>query len=173
MDLTDGGAVPPQDRRSRPRSAQDALSETNAAVQIDTSPALARTPRRARYVVAGVLCLGAIGFLIFGGLNDNIVYFRTVSEAVADRADADGRFRMAGTVVAGSVTRADGGVAFTVTEGGESADVFHRGDPPELFAADVPVVCEGRWNGARFESDRIMIKHGSTYQPPPGSGSGS
>jgi cytochrome c-type biogenesis protein CcmE len=28
------------------------------------------------------------------------------------------------------------------------------------------VVCEGRWQGTTFESDRIMIKHGSDYRPP-------
>ena len=30
-----------------------------------------------------------------------------------------------------------------------------------------PVVCEGRWRGGHFESDRIMIKHGAEYRPPP------
>lgn len=152
MDVS-GGALPP---------------EVEVVVEVVPVP----RPRRTRYVVAGALCLGAIGFLLFGGLKDNIVYFRTVSEAVAERADeGDGRLRMAGTVVAGSVTRAAGGVSFTVTEGGESVEVFHRGDPPELFAPDVPVVCEGRWDGTRFASDRIMIKHGSTYKPPSDSAS--
>jgi cytochrome c-type biogenesis protein CcmE len=54
-----------------------------------------------------------------------------------------------------------------MVEGGAEVEVFHRGDPPELFADDSPVVCEGRWDGETFQSDRIMIKHGSTYQPPP------
>lgn len=134
--------------------------------EVDTSPAPTRRPPRARYVVAAVLCLGAIGFLIFGGLKDNIVYFRTVSEAVGERKSAgDDRLRMAGTVVAGSVRPAADGVSFAMVEGGVRADVFHRGDPPELFADDTPVVCEGRWSGSRFVSDRIMIKHGSDYTP--------
>ena len=134
----------------------------------DVTPVEARRPRRTRYVVAAAICLGAIGFLIFGGLKDNIVYFRTVSEAVEERdAAGDSRLRMAGTVVAGSVARSGDGVSFVVSEGGEQARVFHRGDPPELFADDAPVVCEGRWDGETFQSDRIMIKHGSTYQPPP------
>jgi len=134
----------------------------------DLTPVAGGRPRRARYVVAAALCLGAIALLVFGGLKDNIVYFRTVSEAVDERAEAgERRLRMAGTVVAGSVTRSGGGVAFTVSEGGRKAQVFHRGDPPELFADDAPVVCEGRWQGETFQSDRIMIKHGSTYKPPP------
>ena len=122
---------------------------------------------RLRYLVAGLLCAAAVAFLIFGGLSRNIVYFRTVSEAVEERAgEGDARLRMAGEVVPGSVERRPDGVAFQVTEGGAVASVFHRGDPPELFKDGAPVVCEGRWEGETFASDRIMIKHGSEYRPP-------
>ena len=41
--------------------------------------------------------------------------------------------------------------------------VHHRGDPPELFKAGVPVVLEGRWQGDFFASDRILIKHDENY----------
>ena len=136
-----------------------------------TEPVLVVQPprKRLRYIVAGGLCAGAVVFLLVGGLSNNIVYFRTVSEAVkahqASPAD-DGRLRMAGAVVPGSrVPRADG-VSFQLTDGGETASVFHRGDPGELFKDGAPVVCEGRWNGETFASDRIMIKHGSEYRPP-------
>ncbi len=130
----------------------------------------ARPPRkRLRYIVAGGICAAAVVFLLVGGLSRNIVYFRTVSEAVQAHQkapDDHARLRMAGAVVTGSVVRQDGGVAFKVTEGGATASVFHRGDPPELFKDGAPVVCEGRWDGDSFESDRIMIKHGSEYRPP-------
>jgi cytochrome c-type biogenesis protein CcmE len=117
--------------------------------------------------VAGGICLAAVAYLVFVGLSSNIVYFRTVSEAVSERThEGDARLRMAGAVVAGSVERRDDGVAFKVTEGGVVASVVHRGDPPELFKDGAPVVCEGRWEGTTFDSDRIMIKHGSEYRPP-------
>ena len=46
----------------------------------------ARTTRkRARYVVAAVLCVVAVGALLVLGLRGNIVYFRTVSEPVKAR----------------------------------------------------------------------------------------
>ena len=123
--------------------------------------------RRLRWFVAGGICVAAVAYLIFG-LSENVVYFRTVSEANAQKAgDKDtGRFRLMGEVVAGSQVRNAEGVAFKVTDGNEVASVFHRGDPPELFADGVPVVCEGRWQGDEFASDRIMIRHGSEYKPP-------
>jgi cytochrome c-type biogenesis protein CcmE len=124
-------------------------------------------PRRLRYWVAGGLCLAAVAYLIVGGLGRNIVYFKTVSEAVRDRpSQGDHRFRLMGAVVTGSVNRSADGVRFDVTDGAQRASVLHHGDPPELFKDGVPVVCEGRWQGTTFDSDRIMIKHGAEYRPP-------
>ena len=143
----------------------------------EPSPTVAapRRPRRLRYIVAGGLCAGAVVFLLVGGLSRNIVYFRTVSEAVQEHRsspDDTGRLRLAGNVVNGSVVPQDGGVSFKVAEGGETVSVVHKGDPGELFKDGAPVVCEGRFaKGASggnllFESDRIMIKHGAEYRPP-------
>ncbi|HEV3364933.1 MAG TPA: cytochrome c maturation protein CcmE [Acidimicrobiia bacterium] len=140
------------------------------------SPLARRKPKRLRYVVAGGLCAAAVVFLLVGGLSRNIVYFRTVSEAVQahEKApDDSGRLRMAGAVVTGSVVPQEGGVAFKVTEGGKTVSVVHRGDPGELFKDGAPVVCEGRFvkgttgESLLFESDRLMIKHGADYRPPP------
>jgi cytochrome c-type biogenesis protein CcmE len=125
-------------------------------------------PRRLRYLVAGGLCAAAVAYLLVGGLSRNIVYFRTVSEAVKDRPnEGTQRFRLMGAVVEGSRQTVSDGVSFEVTDGVERAKVLHHGDPPELFKDGVPVVCEGRWRGDVFESDRIMIKHGADYRPPP------
>jgi cytochrome c-type biogenesis protein CcmE len=41
--------------------------------------------------------------------------------------------------------------------------VSHQGDPPELFKPGIPVVLEGRFQGATFASDRIMVKHSEDY----------
>ena len=128
----------------------------------------ARKTRRLRYVVAGGLCAAAVLYLLVGGLSRNIVYFRTVSEAVKERPnEGTQRFRLMGAVVEGSRQTVPDGVSFEVTDGVERVRVLHRGDPPELFKDGVPVVCEGRWRGDVFESDRIMIKHGADYRPPP------
>lgn len=101
-------------------------------------------------------------------LSNNVVYFRTVSEAVAERKSDNGhRFRIAGEVVPGTVHETAKGVRFEITDGKETATILHVGDPPSLFKAGAPVVCEGRWGtNTAFDSDRIMIRHGSQYTPP-------
>ena len=79
-------------------------------------------------------------------LSENVVYFRTVSEAVKDRKDqGTDRFRLAGAVVPGSIVETRDGVKFSVTDGKQTVTVVHRGDPPELFKKNAPVVCEGKW----------------------------
>ncbi|MCZ7530290.1 MAG: cytochrome c maturation protein CcmE [Acidimicrobiia bacterium] len=135
------------------------------AVIPESAPAPARG-RRWIYVVAALLCVGAIAFLLLGGLRGNIVYFRTVSEAVQE--NDTGRLRLAGEVVPGSISETDDGVTFEVTDGNETVAVVHRGDPPDLFAEGAPVVAEGEWDDgfAAFQSDRILINHGNEYSPP-------
>ncbi|HEX5615009.1 MAG TPA: cytochrome c maturation protein CcmE [Acidimicrobiia bacterium] len=128
--------------------------------------ATSRSPVRWRFVVLGALCVGAIAWLVFGALRDNIVYLRPVSEAVETRADTgDRRFRMGGAVVPCTIEETADGVRFEITEGGSVATVRHRGDPPDLFEDGAPVVVEGRWRGDTFESQRLLIRHGEEYTP--------
>jgi len=126
--------------------------------------------RRRRTWFAVGLCGAAIIAIIVLGvvLSENVVYFRTVSEAVDQRvSQGSDRFRLAGAVVAGTVYETRDGVGFEVTDGKATVSVVHRGDPPDLFKAGAPVVCEGRWGkGRTFDSDRIMIRHGNDYRPP-------
>lgn len=123
--------------------------------------------RRLWTLVPTLVCAVAIGALLIGGLSHNVVYFRTVSEAVEARpGDGTSRLRVAGAVVPGSVQATDGQVSFDLTDGKSLVRVRHQGDPPELFADGAPIVSEGHWAGNEFVSDRLMIKHGSEYQPP-------
>jgi cytochrome c-type biogenesis protein CcmE len=127
-----------------------------------------RVKRRA--IVAASVCVGAIVTIIVLGvvLSKNVVYFRTVSEAVEQRpSEGDDRLRVAGEVVPGTISERRQGVRFDITDGRKTIPVVHQGDPPGLFKDGAPVVCEGSWGrGAAFDSDRILIKHGNEYEPP-------
>jgi cytochrome c-type biogenesis protein CcmE len=137
---------------------------------VDLTPAVDDRPARksqGRLRLAAVLVVvaAAVGFLLAQGLDSATVYFRNVDEAVADRDDlGDRRFRMQGDVVEGSVREAGGAVSFDVEFNGVTAAVLHRGDPPDLFQPGIPVVVEGRWDGERFASDLIVVKHSSEYK---------
>ena len=121
--------------------------------------------RARRAVVVGVVIVGALGFLVFQGLGNATVYFKTADEAVAERSElGDRRFRIEGAVVADTVEQVDGEVHFQIISAGVKVPVVHRGDPPELFREGIPVVLEGRWAGRTYSSDRILVKHTSEYR---------
>jgi cytochrome c-type biogenesis protein CcmE len=133
-----------------------------------TAPAAVK--RRPRYLAAAIICglTVAIAIALVVVLSENVVYFRTVSEAVHDRKNqGHDTFRLAGAVVPGSVKNTSAGVDFEVTDGNKTVKVVHRGDTPGLFKPRAPVLCEGKWgNGLTFDSERILIRHGAKYQAP-------
>jgi cytochrome c-type biogenesis protein CcmE len=145
-----------------------------APPQIPVPPApRARGPRartslgsRARLLVAIVAVVGAIGYLLYEGLGNAAVYFRTADQAVAQKANLGGRrFRIEGTVQAGLHNQADA-VDFSISENGVTVPVVHTGPQPQLFKPGVPVVLEGHWsaNGSFFASDTILVKHDENYK---------
>ena len=124
-------------------------------------------PAATKWRIAAVVLVvaAAIGFLVFKGLGDATVYFKTADEAVAEKDElGDRRFRVEGAVVTDSVEETTDGVRFEIISAGETVPVLHRGDPPELFKPGIPVVLEGHWDGDVYASDRIMVKHTTEYR---------
>ncbi len=122
------------------------------------------TTTRSRLWIAGIVVLGALGYLVFQGLGNATLYFRTADEAVAQRQQlGERRFRIEGDVVDGSVRQVGDDVSFVLAKNNVEVPVRHKGDPPELFRPGIPVVLEGRFDGDHFSSDRIMVKHSETY----------
>jgi cytochrome c-type biogenesis protein CcmE len=124
--------------------------------------------RRRRWLPLAVIAvvLVALGVLVYKGLSDATLYFRTADEAVAQRDDlGTRRFRLEGTVV-GEPHETGDRVSFEVAHDGVSVDVRHVGDPPELFRPGIPVVLEGHWADGEdvFDSDRILVKHDEKYE---------
>jgi cytochrome c-type biogenesis protein CcmE len=126
----------------------------------------AATTRR-RLAVVGVVIVAALGFLVYKGLTSAIVFFKTASEAVANRAQlGNSTFQLEGTVVRGTVHHLGGSrVAFEIRQGGASIHIVNTGEPPQLFRPGLPVVVVGHFvgSGDNFASDQIMVKHSQQY----------
>ena len=118
-----------------------------------------------RLWIGALVILGALGFIVFKGLGDATVFFKTADEAVRDKAElGDRRFRVEGVVV--DVPKPDGkNLVFEIESDGERVPVVHSGDQPaETFRQGIPVVLEGRWSGQHYASDKIMVKHTESYR---------
>ena len=149
------------------------------AVDVSPRPPPVRRKRSLPVVLVLVALLGALVFIAVKSLGDASLFFYNADEAVAHKADlGDKRFRLQGTVEEGTVHRSGDSVRFIVSYNDVEVPVRHQGDPPQLFKANIPVVLEGHWQGDTFASDRILVKHTSSYsaahperlQPNPGHG---
>lgn len=121
---------------------------------------------RRRLVVAVVVVVGAIGYLLYQGLGNAAVYFRTADQAVAAKGVlGTRRFRIEGMVEPGLRTVGTD-VRFSITANGVTVPVVHSGPQPQLFKAGVPVVLDGHWSsdGSVFASDTIEVKHDESYK---------
>ena len=127
--------------------------------------------RRSALVVAVVIIIAAFGFLLYGGIDKNVVFFLTPQELLARGTSAyDVPVRLGGLVAPGSVKwdadKLD--LRFVVMDsGGQSVNVHSTGAPPPMFRDNMGVVLEGRYhrNGV-FESTNVMIKHSNEYRKP-------
>ena len=127
--------------------------------------------RRAALVVGVAIILAAFGFLLYGGIDKNVVFFLTPNELLERGTAAyDVPVRLGGLVQPGSVKwdaeKLD--LRFVVMDsGGQAVNVHSSGAPPQMFRDGMGVVVEGRYhrNGV-FESTNLMIKHSNEYRKP-------
>lgn len=137
---------------------------------LDAAPLARRPNTRPVAITAIVVLVAAFGYLMWGGVEENIVYFLTPVELVAkgDKV-VDRPVRLGGQVVPGSVQwNADNlDLRFRVTDGTKEIVVHSTGAPPQMFRAGIGVVVEGKYarNGV-FESKSLMVKHSNEYRAP-------
>jgi cytochrome c-type biogenesis protein CcmE len=127
--------------------------------------------RRATLAVAVVIIVAAFGYLLYGGIDKNVVFFLTPQELLSRGTSAyDVPVRLGGLVAPGSV-KWDAEkleLRFVVMDsGGQSVNVHSSGAPPQMFRDGMGVVVEGRYHRSGvFESTNLMIKHSNEYRKP-------
>jgi cytochrome c-type biogenesis protein CcmE len=125
--------------------------------------------RNKRFLIGGVIILAALSYMIYGGMQEAIVYFVTPSELKANESARQDKFlRMGGMVVAGSMKKDLQNLTyrFDLTDGTATFPVFFKGVPPDLFTEGKGAVVEGRIGAdGVFHATTIMAKHAEEYSP--------
>jgi cytochrome c-type biogenesis protein CcmE len=107
---------------------------------------------------------------LYGGLDQNVVYFLTPKELLAKGTRAvDVPVRLGGQVKPGSVVWNDTTLSlrFTITDGTSEVAVASKGAPPQMFRDGMGVVVEGRYRAdGTFNCTNLMVKHSNEYRPP-------
>ncbi|HTE47436.1 MAG TPA: cytochrome c maturation protein CcmE [Gemmatimonadaceae bacterium] len=127
--------------------------------------------RTKRLVIGGIVIIVAtFGYLIYGGLDKNVVYFLTPKELLAKGTKAvDVPVRLGGQIKPGTVKWNDAtlDLTFTITDGTSDVAVRSRGAPPQMFRDGMGVVVEGRYlSDGVFKCTNLMVKHSNEYHPP-------
>lgn len=117
----------------------------------------------------GVIVAG-LGFLLFGKLEKNLVYFVTSSELLA-KGDlgVEKPVRLGGMVQKGSIQWDPQATSlqFLLTDGTKAIAVNSHQTPPQMFQEEMGVVVEGKFlKEGKFQADRLMVKHSNEYHPP-------
>jgi len=128
------------------------------------------TRKRTFSIAAAIVVLGAFGYLLFGGIGENLVYFLTPQELLAREEKGIGvPVRLGGQVTPGSVQwNAEAiDLRFRLTDGVKEVAVRAKTAPPAMFRDGQGVVVEGRYGAdGVFTADNLMVKHNEEYRAP-------
>jgi len=129
-----------------------------------------RTRRGAALGIAVAVLLGAFGYLLYGGIGSNLVYFLTPGELLAKGTSAlDVPVRLGGQIVPGSVAwnAQTLDLRFRVTDGTKEVAVRSTGTPPQMFRPGIGVIVEGKYDRTGvFHATNLMVRHSNEYHPP-------
>lgn len=130
---------------------------------------MTRKQKRFAVIFSALGVLGAAVALVLTGLSEQVTFFRTPTDLVsaASAADNEGRLRLGGLVVTGSVnTLSDAAVEFAIEDVNHAVTVRYAGILPDLFREGQGIVAEGmlRPDGT-FMADTVLAKHDETYMP--------
>jgi len=125
--------------------------------------------------LAGVALV--VGYLVWTGISDSMVYYLTPTELMAKVAD-DPAFhtvgvKVSGKVVPGTYEDGEGDLVhrFTVQDLEHDEVTFqavYQGVLPDTFTDDVEVVLEGQFGEDRvFQAHTLLTKCGSRYEAHP------
>lgn len=124
-----------------------------------------------KFIVAGLLIVGAVSYLMFSGINDTMVYYYTLSELTEKKSDLAGQgVRILGHVSAGTIRidRKRSQVDFLVMEREttHTLPVTYQGIIPDTFKDGAEVVVEGTYHADRhhFQATVLMAKCPSKYE---------
>jgi len=130
---------------------------------------MTRKRRRLVLIAAGMLALSAAVALVLTAFEENLVFFYSPSDLLAEQVPEDRALRLGGLVEEDSVKRLADGLTyeFRVTDLANTVPVTYRGILPDLFREGQGVIAEGRYGAdGVFVADEVLAKHDENYMPP-------
>jgi cytochrome c-type biogenesis protein CcmE len=124
-----------------------------------------------RTFIAILFILSGVGYLVFTGVSETGVYYRTVTEVLNDtKAFEDKPVRISGEIVNGTINynQDELVLAFTVRDTEDDSKIMNAvygGVVPDSFEGDIEVILEGTYDRDRniFNAEILLAKCPSKY----------
>jgi cytochrome c-type biogenesis protein CcmE len=127
-----------------------------------------RRTRRLKLLVGAAVIAACVGYLVYGGIQETIVYFVTPSELHAKGTSAFGKsLRLGGLVKVASWQKEPGTLfhTFELVDDASTVRVAFRGIPPDLFGEGRGALVEGSYGpDGVFQAKTILAKHSEEYK---------
>ncbi len=127
--------------------------------------------RKTRFLVGGVLLVGAVGYLMYAAVSETSVYYLTMDEFQAKKEALVGEgVRIAGRVRPGTVEWDPKTLVLrfslaNIRTGGDGLMVHYTGVLPDMFGEGRDVIVEGKYAGdGVFRAHTILTSCPSKYE---------
>ncbi|PLX65903.1 MAG: cytochrome c biogenesis protein CcmE [Denitrovibrio sp.] len=123
-----------------------------------------------KLLLAGLVFIGAIGYLMNSGFSEESVYYLEVSEVLENPAKFNEKgMRVSGDVVTGTITKdfKKQYLEFDIADAdGKAMKVIYNGIIPDTFKEDIQVIVEGRYDqeAKYFKAASVLTKCPSKYE---------
>ncbi len=125
--------------------------------------------KKLKFIVGSVVIVLVIGYLVYAGVRDTMVYYMTPTELLAKGEAIYGQgVRASGNIKDGSINWDPKALEleFILVDGKKSIPVHYQGVVPDTFKYGVEVVVEGKLvNEQLFEATMLLAKCPSKYEP--------
>lgn len=121
--------------------------------------------RRVQLIVIAFFFLIVASALIGFAFKDGIEFFRSPTQVMAEKVDADEVFRIGGLVKEETLVRNGDNVRFVVTDRANDVPVVFTGILPDLFSEGTGMIATGRLVEGEFQATEILAKHDENYLP--------
>lgn len=126
--------------------------------------------KRRLFAIGALLVAGtALGALAMSNLGEELVYYWSPTELLAQDDAENHTVRLGGQVEPGTIDwdKEAQTVTFAVTDGTTTMPVVSVGNPPQMFRDGIGVVVEGELGAdGTFRTEKIMVKHSNEYKAP-------
>lgn len=123
--------------------------------------------RRSKLIFITLVALCIIGYLVYAGIRDTMLYYLTVSELIQQGAQsANQGVRVGGKVIEGSVIwdPKDLRLSFIIGDDRATLPVVYQGVVPDSFKQGRKVIVEGIYADGVFTASQIMPTCASKYE---------